>query len=53
MHPHPVITTATRAVFILDALDPMDDAVHTAAGDRLTDALVESSPGIRVERRVH
>ncbi|MGW7513992.1 B3/B4 domain-containing protein [Streptomyces sp. NPDC054796] len=34
----------TRAVFILDALGPMDDAALTAAGDALTEALVATSP---------
>ena len=45
-------TSTTRAVFVLDALGPMDDAALAAAGDALAAALAEGSPGIRVERRV-
>ncbi len=43
-------TSTTRAVFVLDALGPMDDAALAAAGDALAAALAEGSPGIRVER---
>ncbi|MEU5832477.1 phenylalanine--tRNA ligase beta subunit-related protein [Streptomyces diacarni] len=35
----------TRAVFLLDALDPMDDPALETAGRALTDALAASSPG--------
>ncbi len=43
-------TSTTRAVFVLDALGPMDDAALAAAGDALTEALQEA--GAKVERRV-
>ncbi|MFI9721967.1 B3/4 domain-containing protein [Streptomyces sp. NPDC052396] len=36
--------TTTRAVFILDALGPLDDAALAAAGEALTEALLRSSP---------
>ncbi|MEV5507976.1 B3/B4 domain-containing protein [Streptomyces orinoci] len=42
----------TRAVFILDALAPLDDAALDAAGQALADALLESSPGAVLARRV-
>lgn len=42
----------TRAVFILDALAPMTDDALAAAGDALTGALLESSPGVRIASRV-
>ena len=44
-------TGTTRAVFVLDALAPMDGAALAAAGDALAAALVEGSPGARIERR--
>ena len=40
-------TGTTRAVFILDALGPMSDDALTSAGEALTAALLESSPGAR------
>jgi DNA/RNA-binding domain of Phe-tRNA-synthetase-like protein len=42
----------TRAVFILDALGPMDDAALWAAGDALGDALVTASPGADIATRL-
>jgi DNA/RNA-binding domain of Phe-tRNA-synthetase-like protein len=44
-------TSTTRAVFVLDALGPMDDAALAAAGDALAEALRAGSPGVRIERR--
>lgn len=44
--------TTTRAMFVLDALGPMDDAALTAAGDRLGEALTESSPGVVITSRL-
>ncbi|EFL25360.1 putative cytoplasmic protein [Streptomyces himastatinicus ATCC 53653] len=44
--------TTTRAMFVLDALGPMDDAALTAAGDRLSEALAESSPGVVIASRL-
>ncbi|MEV4434887.1 phenylalanine--tRNA ligase beta subunit-related protein [Streptomyces sp. NPDC049555] len=44
--------TTTRAFFVLDALGPMDDAALTAAGDALTTALLDSSPGARIVSRL-
>ncbi|MEU1374170.1 phenylalanine--tRNA ligase beta subunit-related protein [Streptomyces triculaminicus] len=44
--------TTTRAVFILDALGPMDDEALDAAGQALVDALVASSPGATVASRL-
>lgn len=42
----------TRGFFVLDALGPMgDDALH-AAGEALTEALAESSPGVTVASRL-
>lgn len=43
--------TTTRAVFILDALGPMDDAALAEAGSALVDALRATSPGVRLESR--
>jgi DNA/RNA-binding domain of Phe-tRNA-synthetase-like protein len=45
-------TATTRAVFVLEALGPMDDTALAAAGDALADALHAGSPGVRIERRV-
>ncbi|MDT0543842.1 MULTISPECIES: phenylalanine--tRNA ligase beta subunit-related protein [Streptomyces] len=42
----------TRAMFVLDALGPMDDAALTAAGDALAAALTECSPGVRIHSRL-
>lgn len=42
----------TRALFILDALDPMTDAALDAAGDALAQALRGSGPDVVVQRRV-
>ncbi|MFE7119525.1 B3/4 domain-containing protein, partial [Streptomyces sp. NPDC057654] len=42
----------TRAFFLLDALGPMDDTALTAAGDALSEALTESSPGVRLATRL-
>ncbi|MFF4160462.1 B3/4 domain-containing protein [Streptomyces sp. NPDC001678] len=44
--------TTTRAVFILDALGPLDDEALTTAGDALVTALTESSPGARTASRL-
>ncbi|MEU4211861.1 phenylalanine--tRNA ligase beta subunit-related protein [Streptomyces sp. NPDC026206] len=44
--------TTTRAVFILDALGPLDDTRLTAAADALTEALLASSPGATVAARL-
>lgn len=41
----------TRAVFVLDALGPMDDAALSEAGDALAEALRAGSPGARIQRR--
>lgn len=43
--------TTTRAVFILDALAPLDGAGLAAAGSALVDALRATSPVVRVESR--
>ncbi|GAA4436467.1 B3/B4 domain-containing protein [Phytohabitans houttuyneae] len=43
--------TTTRAVFILDALGPMDGAALAEAGSALVDALRATSPGVRLESR--
>lgn len=40
-------TSTTRAVFVLDALAPMDDAALHEAGDALTDALRETGAEVR------
>lgn len=37
--------TTTRALFVLDALGPMSDADLATAGEALTEALAETSPG--------
>ncbi|MFI1968685.1 hypothetical protein BLA24_11635 [Streptomyces cinnamoneus] len=42
----------TRAVFILDALGPMDDTALAAAGDALTEALADGSPGASMASRL-
>ncbi len=42
----------TRAFFLLDALGPMTDDALRAAGDALTEALVESSPAATVTSRL-
>ncbi|MBB3674719.1 B3/B4 domain-containing protein [Modestobacter versicolor] len=47
-----ITTTTTDAVFILDALAPLDDAALTAAADALTDALVTLSPDAVLHRRL-
>jgi DNA/RNA-binding domain of Phe-tRNA-synthetase-like protein len=44
--------TTTRAVFVLDALEPMDDTALAAAGDELSTVLVDGSPQARLQRRV-
>jgi DNA/RNA-binding domain of Phe-tRNA-synthetase-like protein len=41
----------TRAVFVLDALEPMDDTALAAAGDALARALQAGSPDARIQRR--
>ena len=52
MHPHPLTTETSSALFILDALDPLtDDAAHTAA-DALTAALLELNPDADIHRRL-
>ncbi|GHF59272.1 hypothetical protein GCM10010218_45930 [Streptomyces mashuensis] len=45
-------TATTRAFFVLDALGPMDDDALAAAGDALTAALTDSSPGATVTSRL-
>lgn len=46
------LTAATkRAVFIIDALGPMDDAALTATGSALTAALIEAHPDVRLAAR--
>lgn len=42
----------TRAMFVLDALDPMDDTALKAAGDQLMEALMASSPGVTIASRL-
>ncbi|OPF84828.1 hypothetical protein VT50_0201740 [Streptomyces antioxidans] len=42
----------TRAMFVLDALGPMDDTALKVAGDRLMEALTEASPGARIASRL-
>jgi DNA/RNA-binding domain of Phe-tRNA-synthetase-like protein len=44
--------TTTRAVFVLDALEPMDDAALAAAGDELATTLLDGNPHVRLQRRV-
>ena len=43
--------TTTKAVFIFDALAPMDDAALAEAGSALVDALRATSPAVRLETR--
>ncbi|MFC0526318.1 B3/B4 domain-containing protein [Phytohabitans kaempferiae] len=43
--------TTTRAVFILDALEPMTEAGLATAGATLVDALRATSPEVRIETR--
>ncbi|OLE24561.1 MAG: hypothetical protein AUG44_18725 [Actinobacteria bacterium 13_1_20CM_3_71_11] len=45
-------TGTTRAVFVLDALGPLDDAGLAEAGDALATALLATSPGARIQRRL-
>jgi len=45
-------TATTRAVFVLDALGPLDDAALASAGDALAEALLATSPGARIARRL-
>ena len=45
-------TGTTRAVFFLDALDPMDDDAVAAAGQALADALLATSPRARLTTRL-
>jgi DNA/RNA-binding domain of Phe-tRNA-synthetase-like protein len=45
-------TGTTRAVFVLDALGPLDDAGLASAGDALVAALLATSPGARIQRRL-
>lgn len=45
-------TDTTRAVFLLDALDAMDDPALEAAGRALANALLASSPGARTATRL-
>ncbi|WP_413799769.1 B3/4 domain-containing protein [Streptomyces iranensis] len=42
----------TRAMFVLDALGPMDDTALKAAGDHLAEALTEASPGVTIASRL-
>ncbi|WP_445515098.1 B3/B4 domain-containing protein [Streptomyces sp. NEAU-174] len=42
----------TRAMFVLDALGPMDDTALKAAGDQLMEALMASSPGVTIASRL-
>lgn len=42
----------TRAFFVLDALEPMNDQELSDAGDALTDALTRSSPGAVITTRL-
>ncbi|MEV4442396.1 hypothetical protein AB0K09_25970, partial [Streptomyces sp. NPDC049577] len=42
----------TRAVFILDALEPMDDERLGRAGEALTEAFVATNPGVRISSRL-
>ena len=46
-----ITTSTTHAVFVLDALEPMDDDALTAAADALTDGLLALSPDAVVHRR--
>ena len=47
-----ITTATTSAVFILDALDPLDDEAAHAAADALTEALLALSPDAVVRRRL-
>ena len=42
----------TRAIFVMDALAPMDDDALSAAGEALSDALRATSPGVRLSIRI-
>jgi DNA/RNA-binding domain of Phe-tRNA-synthetase-like protein len=42
----------TRALFILDALGPMDDAALERAGAALIDSFQEADPGVRATARL-
>jgi DNA/RNA-binding domain of Phe-tRNA-synthetase-like protein len=42
----------TRAVFVIDALSPMDDDALAAAGEALSDALRATSPEVRLSIRI-
>ncbi|MER6143557.1 phenylalanine--tRNA ligase beta subunit-related protein [Streptomyces sparsogenes] len=44
--------TTTRAMFVLDALGPLDDAALTAAGEALATALTDGCPGVRIHSRL-
>jgi DNA/RNA-binding domain of Phe-tRNA-synthetase-like protein len=44
-------TATTRAVFVLDALAPLEDAALATAGDALAEALLSGNPGVRIEQR--
>jgi DNA/RNA-binding domain of Phe-tRNA-synthetase-like protein len=44
--------STTRAVFVVDALAPMDDAALDAAGAALAEALRATSPGVRLTSRI-
>ncbi|MEU1668351.1 phenylalanine--tRNA ligase beta subunit-related protein [Streptomyces sparsogenes] len=44
--------TTTRAMFVLDALGPLDDAALTAAGEALATALTDGCPGVRIRSRL-
>jgi DNA/RNA-binding domain of Phe-tRNA-synthetase-like protein len=47
-----ITSATTSAVFILDALDPLDDEATHAAADALTEALLALSPDAVVRRRL-
>lgn len=47
-----ITSATTSAVFILDALDPLDDEAAHAAADALTEALLALSPDAVVRRRL-
>ncbi|BBJ43091.1 hypothetical protein SSPO_058090 [Streptomyces antimycoticus] len=42
----------TRAMFVLDALGPMDDTALKAAGDHLMEALTDAGPGVTLASRL-
>ncbi len=44
--------TTTSALFILDALEPIDDAALTAAGDALAEALATVGESVTIARRI-